>query len=575
MKFGIFQKHLLSFTLLIILTLSVSLIIALKSIKQSYIEHTKEHLLHLARLVELIIEHDSLQAGNEQLKKKIQILSKNIDSRVTIILETGEVIIDSETNPDLLVNHNNRPEILEARNNGIGFRLRLSDTLHEKMIYVAIPIYQDGKIKAFIRVSSFVNEVFVLLDTIKKNIFITAFIVIIFSFIISLLLANHFTKPIRKLAEASQKVANGNYKVRVFSENKDETHELTNNFNFMVEKINQQVSELSMKSEELTSIINSIHEIFWIINSEERIVFQNQAFIDFVNISNIDHGFYWDVLENPELIEKIENLIKSKVSAKVEIKIRARFYLISSSYLQKSSSTIFLLYDITEIKNLQKMKKDFVINASHELRTPLTSIKGFLETMETDLGSDYSHYFNILKRNTDRLIYIVNDILTLSEIETTHQLSLEKMDIRKILQNSINIFQQNAIEKKIKITTNFAKIPKIKVDPFRLEQVFVNLIDNSIKYSNENNSVSIIVKTQDNFVVIDFVDNGIGIQEEKIPRLFERFYVVDKSRTRKVGGTGLGLSIVKHIIQLHKGRIDIQSEFGKRTSVKIWLPIAT
>ncbi|MEA2104735.1 MAG: ATP-binding protein [Candidatus Cloacimonadota bacterium] len=573
MKFGIFQKHLLSFTLLIILSLFVSLIVSLNSIKQSYLEYTKEHLLHLAKSVEMIIEQDSLQAGNEQLIGKIQILSENIDSRITIILEDGEVIVDSETDPNLMVNHKNRPEILEAGNNGIGFRLRISNTLHEKMIYVAIPIYQEGKIKAFIRVSGFVNEIFDLLDTIKNNIFLTAFIVIIFSFIISLILANHFTKPIRKLAAASQKVANGDFKIRIFSKNKDETHELTNNFNLMVEKIDQQVSELSIKSEELTSIINSIQEIFWIIDSKDRIVFHNQSFIDFVSVNAIEESFYWNVFENPELIERVGNILKSKVSAKLEIKIRARFYLISSSYLQKSSSTIFLLYDITEIKNLQKMKKDFVINASHELKTPLTSIKGFLETMESDLSSDYSHYFNILKRNTDRLIYIVNDIMNLSEIESTRQLTFEKMDIRKILQNSINIFEQSASEKRIKIITNFAEIPKIEVDPFRLEQVFVNLIDNAIKYSNENNSVSISVITQDNYVRIDFVDSGIGISEEKIPRLFERFYVIDKSRTRKVGGTGLGLSIVKHIIQLHRGKIEIQSKLGDGTSVKIWLPI--
>jgi len=575
MKFGIFQKHLLSFILLIVLSLSVSLIVALNSIKNSYIEHTKDHLYHLAKSVEIIIAQDSLQTKNEQLTKKIHSLSENIDSRVTIVLKDGDVIVDSETSPNLMENHKNRPEILEAKNSGIGFRLRLSDTLHEKMIYVAIPIYQDGEINAFIRVSTFVNEVFVLLDTIKKNIFLTAVIVIIFSFIISLLLANHFTKPIRELAEASQEVANGNYMVRVFSKNKDETHNLTDNFNFMVEKIDQQVSELSMKSEELYSIINSIHEIFWVINSEERIIFQNQAFIEFVNIGSLEKDFYWNILENSELIEKIENVLKSKVTEKIEIRIKARSYLFSSSYLEKSFSTIFLLYDITEIKNLQKMKKDFVTNASHELRTPLTSIKGFLETMENDLGSDYSHYFNILKRNTDRLIFIVNDILTLSEIETTRQLSIEKIDVRKILQNSINIFEQNANEKNIEIVTDFAKIPKIEVDPFKLEQVFVNLIDNAIKYSNENSSVLISVNTQDDYVIIEFIDNGIGIQEDKIPRLFERFYVIDKSRTRKVGGTGLGLSIVKHIIHLHKGKIDIQSKLEKGTSVRIWLPITT
>ena len=575
MKFGIFKKHIISFTLLIILSLSISLIVSLNSIKQCYIKQTKKHLLHLAKAIEMIIEQDSLRTENKQLKEKIQKLSRNIDSRITIILENGKVIIDSEKNPDLMENHKSRPEILEAKNNGVGFKLRLSNTLQEKMIYVAIPIFKDGKIKAFIRVSSFVNEIFALLNSIKKNILLTAFLVIIFSFIISLCLANHFTKPIKALAKASQEVANGNYQTRVFTNNKDETHALTINFNLMVEKINQQLSEISKKSEELTSIINSIREIFWVIDSNENIVFQNQAFIDFVHIIDTKKGYYWEIIENSELIEKIDNILKSKENLKIELKIGTKFYLFSSSYLQKSFSTIFFLYDITEIKNLREIKKEFVINASHELRTPLTSIKGFLETMEGELGSDYSHYLKILKRNTDRLINIVNDIMSLSKIETTRQLSLEKMDIRKILKNSINIFEQNAAKKGITFMTDFAEIPKIEVDPFRLEQVFVNLIDNAIKYSNGNSSVSISVITQDDYVIIDFIDKGIGIKEENISRLFERFYVVDKSRTRKVGGTGLGLSIVKHIIQLHRGKVDVQSEFGKGTSIRLWLPITT
>ena len=557
---------------MIILSLSISLIVSIGTIKKSYIKQNKEHLFRLAKSVEIHIKKDSLIIRNSELQKKIRNLSENIDSRITIILKDGKVIIDSEKNPEQMENHKNRPEIIEAGKSGKGYRIRQSDTLQKKMMYLAIPVFENNEIIAFIRVSNFTDEVFILLNSIKKNIFLTAFLVIIFSFLISLILANRFTKPIKELVTASREVAKGNYNARVFTDNRDETYELTTNFNFMAEKINHQITEISQQSEELSSIINSIREIFWVIDKDEKIIFQNNSFSEFAQTVNLKNKKYWEIIDNSQLIETIDSILKTKKVEKLEIKIGEKLYLCSSSFLQKSSSTIFLLYDITEINNLQEVKKDFVINASHELRTPLTSIKGFLETMAEESSETDSYYLKILNRNTDRLINIVNDILTLSEIETTPKLSLEKIDVRKILQNSINIFEQKAIEKEIELKTDFVKIPKIEIDPFRLEQVFVNLIDNAVKYSDEKSSIKISVKDENEFIRIDFADNGIGIKQEKIPRLFERFYVADKSRTRKVGGTGLGLSIVKHIIKLHNGKINIQSEFGKGTTIQIWLP---
>ena len=573
MRVGIFSKYLLSFTVLIVTSLSISLVVSISTIKKSYLKQNKAHLFTLSKVVKILIEENSFDFNNSKLQQKIKELSKNIDSRITIILKNGKVIFDSEKDPMLMENHKNRPEIIEAGKSGKGYRLRWSNTLKKEMMYFAIPIYQNKDIVAFVRVSNFSDEVFILLNSIKKNMFLTSFFIILFSFIISFILANRFTKPIKQLAEASQQIAKGNYQTRVFTKNRDETYELTSGFNYMAEKISDQISEISKQSERLSTIINSIKEIFFVIDKEEKIVFQNQEFLNFIQNKNFSEKRYWEIISNPKLIKKIDNVLKFKTDEKAEIKIGESYYLFSSSYLQKSSSAIFLLFDVTEINKFREIKKDFLINASHELRTPLTSIKGFLEIMSENPSADNSKYLKILNRNTNRLINIVNDILTLSQIETNHQLSLEKIDIRKVLRNSIKIFEHKTNGKEIKFTTNFEKIQKFKFDPFKLEQVFVNLIDNAIKYSNEKCNINISLFSENNFVRIDFSDNGIGIKKEQIPRLFERFYVVDKSRSRKVGGTGLGLSIVKHIIQLHNGKINIQSEYGKGTTIQLWLPI--
>ncbi|MEA1972623.1 MAG: ATP-binding protein [Candidatus Cloacimonadota bacterium] len=571
MKVGIFTKYLLSSTILIVLSLTISFFVSNKSIKKSYLKQNKEHLFRLAKAVKILIEDNSFDFDSYQFQQKIKNLSESIDSRISIIMQNGTVKIDSEKNPISMENHKNRPEIIDAARSGKGYKLRWSNTLKKEMLYLAIPIYQSNEIIAFVRVSNFSDEVFILLDSVKKIMLSTFIFLTFFSFMISYILANHFTKPIKQLAKASQEVAKGNYQTHIFTNNRDETYELTSGFNYMTEKINEQITEISKQSEELSTIIGSIREIFFVIDNDEKIIYQNQEFINFIQNKNFMRKKYWEIIDDARLIEEIDNVLKVKKNNRAEIKIGENYYLFSSSFLQKSSSAIFLLYDITEINNLQEVKKDFVVNASHELRTPLTSIKGFLETMAEDSDEDNSYYLKILNRNTDRLISIVNDILTLSKIEANPKLSFEEIDIRKVLQNTINIFAQK--DKEIKFILNFEEIPKIKSDPFKLEQVFVNLIDNAIKYSNDD-SITISLVPENNFVRIDFSDNGIGIKKEQIPRLFERFYVVDKSRTRKVGGTGLGLSIVKHIIQQHNGKINIQSEYGKGTTVQLWLPIS-
>jgi len=224
MRVGIFSKYLLSFTVLIVMSLSISLVITITTIKKSYLKQNKAHLFKLSKVVKILIEENSFDFDNSKLQQKIKELSKNIDSRITIILKNGKVIIDSEKDPMLMENHKNRPEIIEAGKSGKGYRLRWSNTLKKEMMYFAIPIYQNKDIVAFVRVSSFSDEVFILLNSIKKNMFLTSFFIILFSFIISFILANRFTKPIKQLAEASHQIAKGNYQTRVFTKNREIIH---------------------------------------------------------------------------------------------------------------------------------------------------------------------------------------------------------------------------------------------------------------------------------------------------------------------------------------------------------------
>jgi len=285
----------------------------------------------------------------------------------------------------------------------------------------------------------------------------------------------------------------------------------------------------------------------------------------------------------------IEKVFRSNKDSKKEISIfypRERNYLVNVRTLDYPEKVlIFVVFDITDFKSLEKIKADFIANVSHELRTPLTAIKGYTETLEEEAyenREDRRHFLEIIKRHTDRLINIVSDLLVLSEIESKESLSLEMsnadfedVDINEVVKSSYESLRRKISEKNLQVEINLKEeIPGIKGNRFLLEQMLINLIDNAVKYTPESGRLTINTSSEDSNVNLEISDTGIGIPKENLNRIFERFYRVDKTRSRKLGGTGLGLSIVKHIAIIHNGKIDVESEVGKGSRFIITLPCA-
>ena len=340
----------------------------------------------------------------------------------------------------------------------------------------------------------------------------------------------------------------------------------------IVEKLTYNNKKLSKRTEGFNTIIESIGEIIWIQDKRGLIKLYNQSFCKITNCRKPKDQYFWNVMMKRELEQFVDEIHKNPCNKLSEIEFDNKCYLCSSSFVPLTNEIVFILHDVTELQQLKIMKRDFILNVSHELRTPLTSIKGFLETMEDDLSSENKYYIEVIKRNTDRLIHIVNDLLELTKIEHLQNLQLEKIDIVELISNTVTLFEASAKSKNLKIEFEHEEnLPKISADYFKLEQVFINLIDNAIKYTDIG-TIKIAVELKDQ-MIIQISDTGRGIPEKHIPRLFERFYVVDKSRSRKLGGTGLGLSIVKHIINLHEGEISVNSKIAEGTTftVKLWV----
>jgi two-component system phosphate regulon sensor histidine kinase PhoR len=409
----------------------------------------------------------------------------------------------------------------------------------------------------------------------KIDIFALSALIFTFSFLFVIIFSFKVLNPIRELAKASRKVALGDFDNKVPIKGNDELSNLASNFNQMTEKLQGYFILAEAQQEQYLRLITSIQTGMIVIDRNGKIIMNNKSFENIIG-SNIVQGHeYWEFLSQLDFKDLLETVLKKKKHTNREIEIQNNFYLCSANYIESKNEFVVLFHDISEIKKLENIKRDFVVNVTHELRTPLTAIKGYIETLEDEINdnSESANYIGIIKRHTDRLINIVQDLLTLSEIEQkTSNIELSKVDINILFENMYRIFEQKIQQKGLQFIIKPDKsIPYLKLDSFRIEQVLINLIDNAIKYTDSGYVKLEAVKKGAKIQLI-ISDTGLGIPKEHHSRLFERFYTVDKSRSRKVGGTGLGLSIVKHIIMLHKGEIYVDSNSGKGTKFIIEIP---
>jgi len=573
MKKTIFFKLFSSIFLLIVLLSGLIFVFSINTVKHHYINTFTYELKNLTDVlsptVTPLVESGNLTDLNDLIKR----IGKRINTRITVIAPDGKVLADSKENADSMENHRGRPEIREAITTGFGKSVRYSTTEMEEMLYVAIPMKSNGKLIGVLRTSLFLRDIDTLLNSLRNRLLYSIVIITLLSLLVAFMISKNISSPIKELAEASKNLANGDFSTHLRLIRNDELGELAESFNIMSEKLKSVFDELTSKKEEFKSIISSLSEGLMVIDKTGKIILCNDSFKRIVSANPLDK-FYWEILREPVLLNSIEKEIGESRHIADEIELNGKKYLFSFSSVPETEELIVILHDITKFKNLEKIKKDFIANVSHELRTPLTAIKGYLETMEDEEGTEYKRYLDIVQRHTERLINIVNDLLQLSELEQKGIIgNLEKIDLKDTVENVFRIFKQKAEKKNIRLILDTPDSVFFYGDPFKLEQMFVNLIDNAIKYT-ESGNVTVSLNIRDKRVIINVSDTGIGIPERHLDRIFERFYVVDKSRSRRGGGTGLGLSIVKHIVLLHNGKIKVWSKRGKGTTFTITLPMS-
>lgn len=587
---SIFWKQFISSFLIIVLVIFIFTFLIISELNKYDKSLTKKRLLTTANLTTEVLIPALENPQIDDVQSVVSRLGEKTGVRITVIDENGLVLGETDKNPREMENHSERPEIKQAFNNEIGESLRYSTTLQKEMFYVAVPYEaKNGTSLTVIRTSLPLSIIQQTLLPLESKVIYTGIVLTILALLLSLVVSKTTTKSLTGIINISEELAKGNLNVDIpISESKGEIPKITMALNHMAQKLNEVFKQLSHEKNQIEAVLSAMSEGVMVVSEKGKIILTNNIFKEMFNLT--DDPFqksYWEVLRNKEVIKLIDGVLQNWKPDNKEVFYlypEERYYLANVIPLTSPEREIIVvMFNITEFKKLENIKADFIANVSHELRTPLTAIKGYTETLEEGAFEDpqeQKHFIKIIKRHADRLINIVSDLLVLSEVEGRDVLSqqnengdLEDVNVNEVIRSSLEALKSNALEKELKVSFNPSdKEHIITASRFLLEQMFINLIDNAVKYTPDHGEVGIEITDKNEYLTIEIYDNGIGIPKDSLPRIFERFYRVDKTRSRKMGGTGLGLSIVKHIVIIHGGKIDVESEEGKGSRFRISLP---
>lgn len=420
-------------------------------------------------------------------------------------------------------------------------------------------------------------------DKITIGIMVSA--ALLFSAALALVLYRRITGPLNKVLDASRDIARGNLDRRISIHSRDEIGELAGSINDMADRLRHTIDEITAEKDRAQAILDSMSDVVLALDRTGRIITVNPAVETTFGIAQADciGRSVVEVIRDFDLDMVLQRVQATNSQLMQEVSIispEPRVFMLRATPLAGNTKggMVVLLRDISERKRMEQMRSEFMSNVSHELRTPLTSIRGFVETLQ-DSGTDdpemTRHFLEIIATETARLSNLVDDLLDLSRIEerrVVHRWQHE--DIGTLVDQVLTVCGSRAEDKQISIRANLQpRLPRLFGDPDLLAQVFINLVDNAVKYTPEGGTITISAQVEGDEIRIDVADSGVGIPAENLPRIFERFYRVEKARTRGAGGTGLGLAIVKHIIKGHGGRVDVKSVVGKGTVFSVFLPL--
>ena len=507
-------------------------------------------------------------------------IRKIVNSRITIIDATGRVLSDSDVAQDRVQNMDNhitRPEIEQAIATGWGQSYRKSDTVKRKIFYTAFPISNNQATVGFLRLAYYAQGFEESMSNIKVLIIGANLVGLMILFGAALYFGHLATAPILKIVSVAKRISSGDLNKSFAVRSRDEIGSLSMILNDLTERLKSQISQISTERSKLQDILTNLDVGVIVLDQHKTIIHANPKVFQILDIENggIEHKNILEIIRYEPLTTAINLTLEQgkKATGEFEYFLRGQKaffnYLVTPFFMseEKVTGALIQLYDITEVKKLEAIRRDFVTNASHELKTPLTSIVGYAETLlegAAEKPSERLRFIRGIREQSQRLEFLISDLLKLSEIEREQPLELRSRQLVPIIRDIIKDFKEQAQQKDVELAIESPENVKALINEESIRSVFNNLIDNSIKYTPQNGKISVRVSESDNSKIkVEVIDNGIGIDPKYHERIFQRFYRIDKARSRALGGTGLGLAIVKHLVERHGSKIHVKSELSK------------
>jgi two-component system, OmpR family, phosphate regulon sensor histidine kinase PhoR len=538
-----------------------------------------------------VVEHlvqPKLRAGNgAEVDALLKEMGRTVATRVTVITPSGQVLGDSQVDLAHVARVADQPEIQEALKGKVASATRFSLAADERVIYCALPVTYQETVIGVVRTAGPVTSPAATLRKAYAPVAVIAIGLVLLALFASVAVARILRRPIDAMTRAADRFAAGDLFVGIDVPETEELASLTVALNKMAAQLRQRLSSVTSEKNEMEAVLSAMVEAVLLVDSGTRILQVNMAAEKLFQISGerVRGRAIQEIIRHTDLHRFVNRALASKEPIEADI----AFIGDPDKFLQahgvpltdaenKSNGALIVLNDVTRLRTLEKIRRDFVANVSHELKTPITSIKGFLETLKEGGIEDPENaqrFLTITIKHTDRLTTIIEDLLSLSRIETDAEkgeIALEETPLREVFEAVAKSCNKRAEAKNMTLELDLASDLVVRINPTLLEQAIVNLVDNAIKYSEPESVVRVETARTADEVIIKVEDHGCGIPKEHLDRIFERFYRVDKARSRKVGGTGLGLAIVRHIVSAHNGKIRVESSPGRGSTFFIHLP---
>lgn len=592
MKIRLFWKLGLSYLVLLLAVLLAIDLYSSRVLRRDYLRTAEAQLGSLTRLTQSRPPRVDDSAG---LASWAAWMAQS-GARVTVIATDGRVLADSARDPETMENHANRPEFQQAMANGEGESVRHSHTLDRDLVYHAIRFQPAAGPPVVIRLAVPLAQIDQALGDIRQRLWTASLLILLLGGVISLLLSRAFSARIERLKRFAGRVALGDFQPLPPDHSGDELADLARALNDTATRLSQTIRSLTDERNRSAAILRSMAEGVAVIDAQERIIFCNRAFCEILDLDPLrcEGHRLLEAVRQWDLVAVIRKALAGQQALQSEVSVgtlRPRSFSVTAApvpaptagqaqaeFAGQGQGAVVVLHDISELRRLERVRRDFVANVSHEFKTPLTAIQGFAETLLAGALEDRRNsrrFLEIIRDHASRLGRLTDDLLKLSLIEAGKlELDIQPIALADLVAACVETSRFQANQKQLVLDVECpSQLPRVKGDAGRLREVLQNLLDNAVQYTPTGGRILVSAALQDQRMVITVADTGIGIPEAEQGRIFERFYRVDAARSREAGGTGLGLAIARHIVEAHGGRIWVESTVGQGSKFHFSIPL--